>query len=185
MTDRQRCIRDGIASIITGSEPGIDDLLERDLTAHLRLIALTAEIASEASSTLRASVGASRAAGLSWEQIGDVLHISRQAAQQRFGNATTQADDGIWRMTPVTAFDEIERLNEVGRHGWHSIGFGSLYHDLARSDQQWEHCRVSVFAPRQELEAAGWQKIGGRWFPWAYYARATGAPVLLDDALQS
>jgi hypothetical protein len=185
MADRQHLVRSGIASIMTACEPDIDGLLEKDPSAHLRLISLSAEIASEVSSTLRSSVEAGRAAGLSWEQIGDALHISRQAAQQRFGRAAPEMEDGIVRMSPVTAFDEIERLNEAGKRGWHSIGFGALYHDLAPSGQQWEHRRVSIFAPRQELEAAGWQKIGTMWFPWAYYARPTGAPALLNDTHRS
>jgi hypothetical protein len=78
----------------------------------------------------------------------------------------------------VTALDEMERLAELGRQGWHSVAFGTLYHDLERADQQWEHKRVVAFTHgRRELESDGWSRIGGMWFPWAYYSRPTGKPV--------
>lgn len=178
MSDERTLIRDGIAGIIAAIDPTIDQRLSADRSAYLQLVTITADIDAEAGDTLRGSVVSARAAGVSWEQIGDALHISRQAAQQRFGQIAPEADEKVWRMTPVTAFDEMERLNEAGRRGWHSIAFGSLYHDLVASDEQWEHRRVSVFASRHSLEAEGWQRIGTMWLPWAYYARPTGKPAL-------
>jgi hypothetical protein len=178
METPQNVIRDGLATIISNVDPGLGSRLESDPAAHLRLISIAAEIGDEANATLRAAVESARTAGLSWEQIGEVVHISRQAAQQRFGLPTPAPQDQVWRMKPVTSFDEMERLNEAGKHGWHSIGFGTLYHDLARTDEQWEHRRVSMFTARAELEADGWQKIGALWFPWAYYARPLGIPAL-------
>jgi hypothetical protein len=180
MTDVRTIIRDGIAAIITAVDPTIDDKLSSDRAAYLRLIAIAAHIDTEAGETVESSITSARAAGVSWEQIGEVLHISRQAAQQRFGQSTPAAGSDIWRMTPVNAFDEMERLNEAGRHGWHSVAFGTLYHDLAPSEQQWEHRRVSVFTSRHALDVDGWQKVGTMWFPWAYYARPTEMRALPD-----
>lgn len=183
MTDTRASIRDGIAEIVKTVDPDIDRRLATDRSAFLQLIAIAAEIDSEAGETVRNATSSARAAGVSWEQIGDVLHISRQAAQQRFGQTPPAApEEEVWRMTPVTAFDEMERLNEAGRHGWHSVAFGTLYHDLVPSNQQWEHRRVSVFASRQSLEADGWQRIGSMWIPWAYYARATARPAIPGSA---
>ncbi|WP_209559999.1 hypothetical protein [Frigoribacterium sp. PvP032] len=185
MTENQATIRDGIATIISEIEPGIRQALDNDRDAYLRLIAVAAEIDAEAGGTLRDSVLSARAAGLSWENVGDVLDISRQAAQQRFGTPALPADGRVLRMHPVTAFDEMERLDEVGKHGWHSVGFGTLYHDLVHTDRQWEHRRVSVFGSRSALEAEGWQRIGTMWIPWAYYARPTDKPALPDPAKAS
>jgi hypothetical protein len=180
MTENQAQIRDGIAAIISEVEPDIRRALNDDPNAYLRLIAVASEIDAEAGGTLRDSVLSAKTAGLSWESIGDVLHISRQAAQQRFGTPASPADGRVWRMHPVTAFDEMERLAEAGKHGWHSVGFGTLYHDLVHTNQQWEHRRVSLFGSRHALEAEGWQRVGTMWVPWAYYARPTEKPALPD-----
>lgn len=184
MGNGEQVIRDGIAAIVRDLEPGIENALPDGRDAYLRLITITAGIEAEAGSSLRSSVLAGRAAGLSWERIGAVLGTSRQAAQQRFGEVRPAAPHAhTRRLTPVTAFDEMDRLDEAGKHGWHSVSFGTLYHDLEHSDQQWEHRRVSVFGSRRALEDEGWQRIGAMWIPWAYYARPTGTPALPDDAL--
>lgn len=177
MSDTQAIIRDGIAAIIERLDPDIHRDLDADRDAYLRLVATAADIDEEARETLRDAVRSARGAGVSWERIGDTLHISRQAAQQRFGQEARPAETRGRRLSPVTAFDEMERLEEAGRQGWHSVAFGTLYHDLVLDDQQWEHRRVSVFSSRQALEADGWERIGSMWIPWAYYARPTGEPV--------
>jgi hypothetical protein len=183
MADKQEIIRGGLTSIMAELEPDIRRDLDHDPDAYLRLVQAAMDISVEAADSLRESVVSARAAGVSWERIGDVLRISRQAAQQRFGGPTPPADTAVWRMKPVTAFTEMEKLEEAGRHGWHSVGFGTLYHDLVRSDQRWEHRRVSMFSSRHALESAGWQRIGSMWIPWAYYARPTAEPALPDPAL--
>jgi len=180
MADKQEIIREGLTAIMAGLEPDIGKDLDHDPEAYLRLVQAAVDISVEAGDSLRESVVSARAAGVSWERIGDVLRISRQAAQQRFGGPTPPADTSVWRMKPVTAFTEMEELEEAGRHGWHSVGFGTLYHDLVRSDQRWEHRRVSMFSSHRALEAAGWTRIGTMWIPWAYYARPTGEPALPD-----
>lgn len=61
------------------------------------------------------------------------------------------------------------------------MGYGMYFHNLVRTDEQWEHIRVAAFvASRRILEAEGWQRIGAMWFPWAYYARATGKSINAD-----
>jgi len=97
----------------------------------------------------------------------------------RHSGAEPPEDGGRWRMRPVTALDEMDRLAEAGRQGWHSVGFGALHHDLERSEVQWEHLRVTAFGRgrHRELLAEGWERIGSMWFPWAYYARPTRRPA--------
>ncbi|CAQ00634.1 hypothetical protein ACR8AL_11890 [Clavibacter sepedonicus] len=182
MNKKQTIIRDGIAAIISRLDPDIHRDLEGDRDAYLRLVATVADIDAEAHDTLRDAVHSARAAGASWERIGDTLRISRQAAQQRFGQEARPVGTRGRRLSPVTAFTEMERLEEAGRHGWHSVAFGTLYHDLVQDDQQWEYRRVSVFSSRHALEAEGWERIGSMWIPWAYYARPTGEPPLPEPA---
>jgi hypothetical protein len=173
-------LRRGLSDAIAAADPTLARRLEQDAEAHLDLLELTWRASREATQLLHASARSARLAGISWERIGLRLGMSRQAAQQRFGREPDDASstEGTVRLSPVTAFDEMERLSASGRHGWHSVGYGMFYHDLARSDQQWEHRRVPAFgASRRALEAEGWERVGSMWFPWAYYTRCTGEPV--------
>ncbi|MBP3044351.1 hypothetical protein KKR91_06995 [Arthrobacter jiangjiafuii] len=175
-------VRAALAEMIAGLDPTLAERLEHDVESHLELIALTNRGAREMEQLLQSSVTSARLAGASWERIGQRLGMSRQAAQQRFGRVPAEEGTGDTlqrrRLTPVTAFDEMEALAEAGRQGWHSVGYGAYFHDLVRSSEQWEHLRVPAFGSgRRGLEKAGWQKIGTLWFPWAYYARPTGKPV--------
>ena len=61
-----------------------------DDPADLRLIGLAPEDLERAKTGLAEAVAAARANGRSWGFIGLVLGISRQAAQQRFGESTPQ-----------------------------------------------------------------------------------------------
>lgn len=178
-------IRDGIADLIEKVEPGLAERLSSDPEASVRLVEVALAVTAESQAVLQSAVDAARGAGQSWERVGAAIGTSRQAAQQRFGRRGDEPDDVVvWRMTPVTAFDEMDRLEEAGRGGWRSIGNGPLYHDLVKTDEQWEHIRVSAFgADRKALEADGWTKAGAMWFPWVYYARATGRPA--EDMLPS
>jgi len=70
-------------------------------------------------------------------------------------------------------------LDRAGQYGWHGIGFGALFHVVQKSDRQWEHKRVYVVGPeKRRLEAEGWERIAGAWFPWVYYKRCTGTAAL-------
>ena len=112
--------------------------------------------------------------------------MTRQAAQQRFGGpsgANEDAAPGRRILSPVTAFDEMQALEQAGRHGWHSVGYGVMHHVLEKSDVQWEHRRMRAWSPKiRQLEAEGWQRVGTYWFPWAYYARPTSRPALPETA---
>jgi len=175
-------LRQLLSEAITAARPDLSERLGTDPAAHLDLVSLALAARSETDALLRATISSARSAGCTWEAIGHVLDMSRQAAQQRYGGEVTalpRAGGTILRLAPLTAFTEMRVLDRAGRYGWHSIGFGALFHIVEKSDLQWEHRRVHVVgADRRELEDAGWEQIGSLWFPWAYYTRCTGEPAL-------
>jgi len=178
-------LRNALSDAIAAADPSLAERLEHEPNSYLDLIDLTARSAEEIAQLLQLAVTSARQAGLSWERIGQQLGMSRQAAQQRFGRVLdgidTPSSEEIRRISPLTAFDEMDELAAAGRTGWHSIGYGMYFHDLIQSDEQWEHLRVVAFASsRRAMESEGWHRIGSMWFPWAYYARATGKPIESD-----
>lgn len=54
-------------------------------TVGLAAVAAAREVAQRGEDAMREAVGRARAAGATWQEIGDVLGTSRQAAFQRFG----------------------------------------------------------------------------------------------------
>lgn len=56
------------------------------VAADLTLLRLAADLNGLAGAMLRASVERARAQGRTWQEIGEVLGVTRQAAFQRFGN---------------------------------------------------------------------------------------------------
>jgi hypothetical protein len=67
----------------------------------VRAIAATRSLETIVDDTLRALVEQARAAGHTWAEIGDVLHVSRQAAFQRFGGGPPQTTEGDAVEVPV------------------------------------------------------------------------------------
>ena len=169
---------ENISAAIHAADPELQQRLEHDRAAYLDLVVLTQRASTETDALLRSAIAAARSAGHSWAAVGEALGISKQAAQQRFGDVTAPLVGEQRVLSPLTSFTEMEVLQRAGRLGWHSVGFGSLYHLVEKSDVQWRHERVPAFGSgRRELEAAGWQRIGSMWFPWAYYAIATDEPA--------
>ena len=179
----RRALSDAIASV----DPTLAGRLEHEPDSYLDLIDLTSRSAEEIAQLLQFAVISARQASVSWERIGQQLGMSRQAAQQRFGRVLDSTDvhlsDEKRRLYPLTAFDEMDALDEAGRTGWHSISYGMYFHDVIQSNEQWEHRRVAAFgSSRHRLEDEGWHRIGAMWFPWAYYARPTGKPIEVAGA---
>jgi len=183
--DEAQGIREAVADAVMGTPAGLSERLESDAGAALLLVDAARVASEEAGALLRQSINGARAAGHSWGAIGDLLGVSKQAAQQRFGGAmsATAAATGERRvLSPVTSFDEMAALEIEGRRGWHSVGFGTLHHVLEKSDVQWEHRRVLWgTASRAQLEADGWQLIQRVTFPWSYWARPTDRPALPES----
>ncbi|MET9610776.1 hypothetical protein ABZZ17_37795 [Streptomyces sp. NPDC006512] len=177
-------IREGIAAAVLGASDGLADSLEHDAAGYLRLVDASRVGAEEAGRILREAVQGARAAGHSWDTVGRILGVSRQAAQQRFGDkakgavpsgAAAGGPDGPERrvLSPLSAFNEMAALTAAGLEGWHLVGYGSFFHEVEASDHPWEHCRVTLAAGgrNRRMEAEGWIPVGAGWFPWRYYKR--------------
>jgi len=181
-TSPQPDLRQLLSEALTAARPDLSERLGTDPEAHLELVSLALAARSETDALLRAAISSARSAGCTWEAIGHVLDMTRQAAQQRYGGEAAvlpRTGGNTLRLAPLSAFNEMRVLDRAGRYGWHSIGFGALFHIIEKSELQWEHRRVHVVgADRRELEDAGWEQIGSVWFPWAYYKRCTGEPAL-------
>ena len=169
-------IRDAVATAVSAGREDLVQALETDPESYLVLLDAARIGAGETTRLLREAVASARSAGQSWEAIGAVLGISRQAAQQRFGATEDPQTAGNQKVLfPLTAFTEMAALERAGREGWHLVSFGTLRHVVEASDQQWEHRRVplSLGARHRRLEEEGWQGVGS-WLPWRYYTRPLG-----------
>jgi hypothetical protein len=190
-------LRESIRDAVLGAPTGMSTALQDDPQAYLRLVAATRTAAEETSRLLREAIDGARHAGHSWDTLGQLLGVSRQAAQQRFaspvntlghvqtlGVQTPGNEPARKVLTPLTAFDEMAVLEQQGRLGWHVVDYGTLHHIVEASPWQWEHRRVlgSVGARRHHLEDEGWQLIKTMWFPWAYYKRCLNIPAEPDTA---
>lgn len=148
---------------------------------HLAIVRRAALAEQEVTGLMRHSVLAARAAGHSWAALGRELGMSRQAAQQRFGERSgvdplqPAGAEERW-LGPVTAFDEMAELEIAGRQGWRTVDAGMLKHRVRRTSTQWEHKRVAWTGPVRRFETDGWQ-VAVRAFPWVYLVRDTGRPV--------
>lgn len=125
----------------------------------LRAIAATRSLAAMVDETLRALVDQARRSGHTWAEVGEVLHVTRQAAFQRFGGGL-----------PPTATEERPETQAVQRAV--ELAVPILAHFL---DERWQEVRASfdermlaacpvemlIAAHRKVLpEAGGLQQIG-------------------------
>jgi hypothetical protein len=178
-------IREQIAEAVFSGPDDLRGALETEPDSYLRLVAAADVAAREADRVLHESVTGARHAGHSWDAVGRVLGVSRQAAQQRFKTAAGQAPENPARkvLTGMTAFNEMDALAREGRGGYHLVDFGPFYLVVEASERQWEHRRTiaPTRAAQRRLEDDGWQPVG-TWFPFRYYARPLdAAPVAGDD----
>lgn len=152
---------------------------------HLGIVRRAAQAEDEVARLMRHAVLAARSAGHSWATLGGELGMSRQAAQQRFGDrkgtAAATAQEGEpggeerW-LGPVTAFNEMAELEIAGSQGWRTVNAGMLKHRVRRTPTRWEHKRVVWTGPVRRFETDGWQ-VAFRAFPWVYLVRDTGVLV--------
>jgi hypothetical protein len=141
---------------------------EAILAAHL--------IADESRVELHRWVDAARRSGLSWSEIGEVLGISKQAAQQRFrtpdineaAGPSDASEDEILVRWGAHAFNEMDILREEGAKGHELVSFGPLFLKFRRTETNWEYRRV--IGGRPKLEREGWRYVGS-WLPFFYYKR--------------
>src|SRR5690349_8300860 len=104
-------LRTRLARAIEEAEPSLSERFSDDPAAHLDLIALRRAAAVGIAALLVRAIGSARHAGCTWEQIGSVLGMSRQAAQQRFGPELGQRPASAGReqivLNGVTAANEV------------------------------------------------------------------------------
>ena len=184
--DERAAIRDAVAEAVLGAPHGLREALEHDPDASLRLVDASRVAAEETSRLLQEAVASARGVGHSWDVVGRLLGVSRQAAQQRFGGRTggpaeSSAEAGTPQrrvLSPLTAFNELAVLEQEGRRGWHVVDYGTLYHVVEASDSQWEH-RRAAWSPTtaRRLTAEGWTLVKTTTFPWGYYKRRLDAPA--------
>jgi len=178
-------IRERVAEAVFSGPDDLRAALETEPESYLSLVAAAHVAAEEADRLLHESVSGARHAGHSWDAVGRVLGVSRQAAQQRFKTAGAGAPDGAARrvLTGMTAFNEMAALEREGRRGYHLVDFGPFYLVLEGSDRRWEHRRAIApsRAAQRRLEEAGWEPVG-TWFPFRYYARPLAAAPVTDAA---
>src|SRR5659263_441695 len=118
-------LRQLLSEAITAARPDLSERLGTDPAAHLDLVSLALAARSETDALLRAAISSARSAGCTWEAIGHVLDMSRQAAQQRYGgedSALPRTGGKILRLAPLTAFTEMRvlELPPVGADGVHA-----------------------------------------------------------------
>lgn len=174
MTETTVSLAEAIGSAILSGQDG-HRLNPSNASDHLAIVARAAEADTVVGDLMHRSVVAARAHGHSWAAIGEVLGLTRQAVQQRFGGGSGVAEANAETRTlgPVTAFDEMRELELAGRQGWHTVGAGMLSHTMVSTDTQWEHRRVVWRRPAEHYARDGWQ-IGCRAFPWLYLVRDLG-----------
>jgi len=173
-------IRAGVAEAIT-VVPGLLARLDQDAEASLLLVAAAREGSAESERLLRQAALGARKAGHTWEAIGHVLGVSRQAAQQRFAASGEDVDafegnrDRQRVVRGATLFNEMGILEREGRAGWHLVGVGVLTLLFEPSDQAWEHIRRVDQSPadRRAVLEAGWRHVGN-YLMWHYYTRPLG-----------
>lgn len=118
---------------------------------HEPLVALRASVAvqARAAELVAAAVERARGAGLTWQQIGDVLGVSRQAAFQRFGRPIDPRTGEAMNTTPLPEAAGLAEtvIDDLSGSRWASV--------VARFDQ--------VVAERLNAEglAAAWAQVVG------------------------
>lgn len=169
-------LADAIAqAILAQSQHKVDGKTPQDIESgdidYLELIGLC-DIAIEEGALIQSqAVQQARRGGASWAQIGSVLGISRQAAQQRFtGQSEEPAPEDHKILTGMHLFNEMLALEQEGRKGYHLVDFGPLYLKLAPSEHQWQHKRIIIVENKEKLMDEGWQYVA-TWFPFQYFKR--------------
>lgn len=149
----------------------------------LPMVADAAALHGETNRLLRNVVTSARNAGATWASIGKTLQMTKQAAQKRFGSASTpdteQLDPDERILGPTNFVDEMRELALAGRYGWHSVERGLTFHRVVRSDTQWEHRIVLSPSKVRAMRSDGWIVFGTS-FPYTYLKRDTGIPALTE-----
>lgn len=160
---------------------------DKDPGGFLQLTAVATDALHTCEHLQREAVQQARRADQSWVDIGALLGITRQAAQQRFSTdfAAGTESETTKRITWANADNEMQILKTVGLTGYHLVELGGVWMELEHSPTAWEHRREvsdEIEGKQKEIEAEGWEYVG-RWFPFHYFKRklnrkpGSGAPA--------
>ncbi|WP_445191099.1 hypothetical protein ACT009_10830 [Sphingomonas sp. Tas61C01] len=143
---------------------------------YARMIVASQILADESRRSLGLWIDASRRAGMSWVDIGALLGISKQAAQQRFGGQRDDAEppaEAIVVKLGTTPLTEAQILAQQGAAGRELIEIGTFRLVFRASGTAWDYLRSVRPLTADRLENEGWQ-AAGRWFVFHYYKRQAG-----------
>lgn len=133
-------------------------------------------VADEGRITLHRWIDAARRTGVSWADIGNVLGISKQAAQQRFkssdGSEEQSSNEGeeIVRFG-ATAFNEMSILRAEGKKGNELVRTGALMLVFRPTCREWEYRRkIGNDSLTPAMRDAGWTYVSS-WIPFHYFKR--------------
>jgi hypothetical protein len=108
--------REVMAMLLSTNVQLVNDVLRSDGDASgqvMRAIAATRSLDLIVEDTLRALVEQARRTGHTWAEVGEVLHVSRQAAFQRFGGGGRAAPDGIGEVAVDGAVERDARFEDA------------------------------------------------------------------------
>ncbi|MCX9146977.1 hypothetical protein [Erythrobacter sp. WG] len=177
---REQDIRDQTAAVMVAWAQSCDPPFTGEtIDGYREAISAAHCIADEGRLILHRWVDAARRTGMSWAEIGAVLGISKQAAQQRFRPAADLEEFGVDEgeivvRSGATAFNEMTILREEGRKGNELIGVGPLVLRFRRTPQIWEYRRDIGLASFVDLERQGWT-LAASWLPFRYWKRPVAA----------
>jgi hypothetical protein len=96
--------REVMALLLSTNVQFVADVLREDAQTEgqaMRAIAATRSLGVIVDDILHALVIRARAAGHTWAEIGDILHVTRQAAFQRFGSGASPGPDSGTSSSPI------------------------------------------------------------------------------------
>jgi hypothetical protein len=130
-----------LAALTASTDPAVSASAVEFATQR---VAIAAELKSLADQALHDAVAQARSHDVSWQQIGDVLGVSRQAAFQRFRNPDEQKGTGPMRTENTTAL-----ITDAE----------AVYHRLAAGDYDFVGRRMTFLVQRVLNE----KKVMGVW----------------------
>jgi hypothetical protein len=112
------------AADLARAAQGLEDGAEGDRADPLAGIRHALDVRRQADLVLAAAVDAARAAGCTWQQVGDVLGTSRQAAFQRFGHPVDPRTGQTMDKTTLDHADAraLELFTALAAGGWEDAG---------------------------------------------------------------
>jgi len=114
----------GLASrLLDAARIVVDDLHAGGAGSPLNSVVAARELSRVAHDALRAAVEQARTRGHTWQEIGDVLDTTRQAAFQRFGQPINPRTGGrmAQNVLPDAANRAVELIAELTGHQWEQV----------------------------------------------------------------